>query len=448
MMHSAKRNWSGHLERMSAYGSAAVRDLFHWITMVIVFGAIPLSGQCQNSIYRVDPFGHGITSPITALDLLENGSCIAGAYLYPDSAIAVFGMNPLHELSWSFKSSDFRRVVSLKDAGDGKIYVQADQSLIKMDTTGQIIWAKQIPDIDPFQPNMSSDLLVDSNGDVTICYNWSFMLKLIRFAGDGTLLWTKGYDLNYNVYASAPHCALSAAEHDPGRHSIFVCSTLTVSAPTPFWTSVVRIDPDGEMAWAKRYLISPVGNWHGTYIAPKDDEHMIVGATKGTDVRFLVDLAGSPSGGMAHSGSRILKVEPVGDLGYASFTSSSMNDMPSRVVAFHDMSGAVTWSASPYVNVASTLPGLFPFDVNANGEFAIANLEQPIDVIVFGQLTQDPSDCGGMVELSGDTTILVSSDPVQFTVTDGVIPQPISATFYPANPVVTQVCGIRWYQWT
>jgi WD40 repeat protein len=283
---------------------------------------------------------------------------------------------------------------------------------------------------------------------------------VIRFASDGSHIWSKAYggtgdDYFYSV-AIAPNGDIIAAGYTSSTDGVFSARNSLQDA------AIVRLDQNGDLIWAKACGGSGTDNFLGITLAPNGDI-IAVGDTDSTDgdfpvwysqtdaliARFASDgnlIWGKTYGGRGGESFRSVALAPNGDAIAVGNTGSPDGDFPAQdpagdaVIARFGDSGDLIWaktfggrSGDMFIDVAVATNGdiiAAGYTYSSDGDFPSRHTKADADTVVArldgtGNLLWAKTHGGSGNDLFGGVAIAANGDLIAVgmaTSTDGDFP--------------------------
>lgn len=403
----------------------------------------------QYVVQALDPCGPGLPHHIMALDLMDDGSCLVASQ--SDSSgwvteVAVFKLDSAHDVVWARRSTDLPGVNAIADCGQGASCILADRKLIKLDPTGEVVWALNISGGGWYLP--SPELIVDSNGDIVVVFNEDGNMFVSRVRSNGELRWSKRIAGNF-IYIATPYCALGLSGSDSTGHTIFIGYVDTSKAPPPYYSMALRMDPDGSVPWSCTYSVQGENHLR-PYAIEAIGEDLVVLAGRAWDSNFYMSINandGFPNG-MRHfrysegEYGTVKNIKRLPGVGFVSVDHHSPVSSYANTIALHDMEGNVVSSGALYNWSNAWWSRCFPLGLTESGALAFAARGSSNDELIFANILDSPGAwlCGADYEPVFDSTSVVVRQGFVPDVLPGIVPTTTTAVLVPTTVATTYLC--------
>jgi len=259
-----KLNSLGEIEWAKTYGEPPNYEAANWIQQTSDGGYI-LTGWCYGT------HGNPPTpeySNILILKLNSTGEI---------SWAKIYGQDDQETSDFIYQTSDGGYIVTGKTDGGPGYY---DIIVMKLDSNGNVVWAKlyggSYPEHDP------CIIQTSDGGYIFTCETWSFggwtsHFLVTKLDANGNVSWAKA--LGVSAYDDVPRCIKQTSD---GGYIIAGRSKIYIQPYMEFDPVVMKINSNGEPAWAKRYEMQQYvqANDGANFICPLYDGYVVAGSTE------------------------------------------------------------------------------------------------------------------------------------------------------------------------
>jgi hypothetical protein len=224
----------------------------------------------------------------------DGGFVVAGTYEADPgvSEIWVLRLDANGAIVWQ-KSYGTGWISSIRQTSDGG-YIAAGSHVMKIDTTGNMVWKKSYQGSANFIEQTSDGGYIAAGG--TTFSAGSSDLWVLKLTADGSVIWQNAYGESYDEIAQSVR---------PTSDGGYIIAGNVAPDPNDAFVILLKLDSNGNISWQKRYGSWPLRHWAYSLAITADGGYILGGSGSYFGTSSLVLRIDSNGTGCSTLGSNL-----------------------------------------------------------------------------------------------------------------------------------------------